>query len=296
MSDLNIYNYANVAAYVLAWLLNSNFDEGPGREGFRVFSGMNELQRRYESIVNPFRYTYLIAHMILLLQGVFTISQLLPKHRQSPLVQECVKFWFLISSVAQLLWSLSLSFETSIAALIAMVFMGIMFYSVTQVLQSQARISDKTQTPEEYWLLRFPFSIHFGWVLCVLVMSINAFFYQFEVAQWLQLVIGYISLAVFGAFSYKMLFKNGTYLNYIIPTTIAWFCVGIAFGEKGRAGELEGLAGNIFETVAAIIGATIAGTTGYLFYTKEYKKSDLNSEISEDSDAVYVNAPEGAIA
>ncbi len=56
-------------------------------------------------------------------------------------------------------------------------------------------------------------------------------------------------------------------------------------------------AGNIFENVAAIIGATIvAETTVYLFHTtKEYKKSDLNSEISKDSGAVYVNAPEGAI-
>lgn len=298
MSDkLNIYNYANVVAFALSWALNSNFAEGPGREGWAIFSGMDELQRRYESIVNPIGYTYLIAHIILLLEGVFTVCQLLPKHRQTVLVQDCVKWWFLSSAVAQLFWSIALSFENVFAGFFGIIFMGIMFYSVTRILQSQAKASDKSQTPEEYWLLRFPFSVHFGWVFAVFVMSINGFFSEFGL--WLQLIVGYISLAAFGAVAYKLLFKNGPSPNYVIPSTIAWVCVGIALGEKGRAGEVEGIFGFVFELIAGVLGAGLAGTTAFLFYKKEYKSNDLNNALNEDAgdhDGVYVNAPEGAIA
>ncbi len=295
--ELNIYNYANVVAFALTWALNSNFNEGPGDEGWRIFSGMEEMHRRYESIVNPIGYTYLIAHLILLLEGVFTVVQLLPKHRQSVLVQHCVEWWFLVSAVSQLAWSIALGFDNVVAAVFGIIFMGSMFFSITKILQSQAAATDKSQSPEEYWLLRFPFSVHFGWAFSVFIMSINGFFMEVEVGVWLQLIIGYLSLAVMGAVVYKMLFFNGVSPNYIIPATISWVLVGIAFGEKGRNGELEGNFGIVFEATAGIFGVVAAGTTAYMFYTKEYKNNSLNNAINEEGDdTVYVNAPDGAIA
>lgn len=88
-AELNNINYVNVATFLLSWLLNSQVaDQGPGNENMiSFFSGLGELARRYESIVTPLGATFLMSHLVLLLQGVFTVAQLLPQYRASSLVQ-----------------------------------------------------------------------------------------------------------------------------------------------------------------------------------------------------------------
>ena len=85
----NRYNVLNVVAFLLSWLINSEvaLDVGPGGDGFYFFEGMRDLGRRIESIVTPAAFTFLTSHLILLMQGVFTIAQLLPKYRSHTLVE-----------------------------------------------------------------------------------------------------------------------------------------------------------------------------------------------------------------
>ena len=228
--SLNYVNALNVLGFALTWVLNSSVAQvGPGAaEGATYFwSGMQSLQMRYESIVNPVGITYLIAHLILLLEGVFAVTQLLPKYRSSPMVQEGVTVWFFISAVAQFLWSIDLGVETTLGSAISVAFMGIMLFSLSKILMTQAAKTDSTQTPEEYWLLRFPFSIHFAWVLAVFVESINGFFVQLGFGTAFQLVLGFLSLFFFAGVGYKMLFANGQYPNYAIPAVLAWFAVSL---------------------------------------------------------------------
>ena len=79
---LTIVNYLNVTAFALSWLLNSEVNFG-----FDFLSGMRKLGRRYDSVVTPSENTFLMSHIVLLFLGIFTVAQLLPKYRQSPLVQ-----------------------------------------------------------------------------------------------------------------------------------------------------------------------------------------------------------------
>ena len=92
--SLTKFNYLNVAAFALAWLLNSEVDLGPEHEFFRFLGGMRDLCRRYESLVTPIESTFLMSHVVLLFLGIFTVVQLLPKYRQSPLVQVSRVFFF----------------------------------------------------------------------------------------------------------------------------------------------------------------------------------------------------------
>ncbi len=84
----NRYNVLNVVAFLLSWLMNSEVNVGPeGNDGFFFFAGMRDLGRRLESIVTPAAFTFLTSHLVLLVQGVFTIAQLLPKYRSHTLVE-----------------------------------------------------------------------------------------------------------------------------------------------------------------------------------------------------------------
>lgn len=293
--QLNVYNYVNILAFGLSWVLNSAVADRPGEEIW-FFNGIRELQRQYESIVNPIALTYLMAHLVLLLEGVFTVTQLLPKFRSSIMVQESVQYWFLASAVSQFLWSIFLGIDAMWASFLSVVAMAGLFVSVTKILMNQAAASDTSQTPEEYWLLRFPFSVHFGWAFSVLLMAINGFFVQLEMGVAFQFTLGFISLVAFGGVAYKMLFMNGPHPNYAVPAVTSWVLIGIALTEQGPKVNFEGWADTIFDGFAALLGIGMTITTGYIYYTKEYKGKELSNSINENDDTVYVSAPEGAMA
>lgn len=296
-NKLTVYNGLNVIAFGLSWLLNSGIGDGPDV----VFDGMEKLRQRYESIVTPASTTYLMAHFVLLLQGVFTVCQLMPKFRGSVMVHEAVKYWFLLSAVAQLIWSLNLGMEGLFGSILSAALMGGLFYCNSRILTSQAHMTFEDQTPEEYWMLRFPFSVNFAWILAVLVESINAIFVQMEFPLFLQVALGFISLAFFGGVGWKMLFANGKCPNYVIPSVLAWFSFGIAFpSDDGPGVELEGILGFIFAFAAGLVGFGLTFATAFLFHKNEYKDDKDETFIkgadsdSDNSDTVYVSAPEGS--
>jgi hypothetical protein len=92
-TPLNAFNFLNVAAFALSWALNSEVELGPGAddEFWSFLGGMRELGRRYQSIVTPAEATYLASHLVLLCQGVFAFTQMLPRYRSSPLLK--VRFY-----------------------------------------------------------------------------------------------------------------------------------------------------------------------------------------------------------
>lgn len=146
-------------------------------------------------------------------------------------LQEGVGYWFLASVLAQLAWCMNLGLENIFGTFVSIVYMGVMVFCNSKILMTQAKLvfNDSDHTPEEYWLLRFPFSLHTGWNIAVFIMSINAFFHFLELAALIQLIIGFVSLAGFVGISYKMLLLNGDKPNYAIPGVLAWFLVSLLF-------------------------------------------------------------------
>lgn len=132
---LNLYNFLNIAGFALSWVLNSDVIRGPDRDdgGNMFFRGIGELFETFESIVMPTSQTFLIAHLILILEGAFAIAQLLPKFRGSIMVQESVKHYFFLSALMQFLWSVDIGIQNLWAAAVSVIFMLTMFVSLTKV-------------------------------------------------------------------------------------------------------------------------------------------------------------------
>mmetsp|Transcript_12820 Transcript_12820/g.15684 ORF Transcript_12820/g.15684 Transcript_12820/m.15684 type:complete len:299 (+) Transcript_12820:123-1019(+) len=294
-AELNKFNYLNVGAFALSWLLNSEADLGPD---FPFLNGMRELGRRYESIVTPAETTFLISHLVLLFQGIFTVTQMLPSYRDSRLVQDGVQHWFFASAVAQLFWSIDLGFENIVGSLFSVLFMACMVYSNGQILMNQAAMTEAEQTSEQYWLLRFPFNLHTGWTMAVFIMSVNAFITFIGSGGFIQLIFGILSLIGFAAMSWKMLLANGDKPNYAIPSVLSWFVLGIAL--DGRAGPnmedyFPAWVVLLFTALSGILGLGMAIFTGYLFYTNEVSESAKAAQASEKEGTAYV-APDSEAA
>lgn len=220
-TGLNINNFLNVAAFALSFVLN--YEDGQEN---KWYNGLSSLFPRYESLMTPADVTLILSKVILVFEGVFTVVQLLPNYRGNDLVQKCVRKRYFILSVAQLLWSIDFNLENMWGSFVSTALMTFMFVAVSKILISQAQISDPlTQTHEEYWLLRFPFNIHCGYIMANFVSSINAMFVQIGFGAAVQFVVAFISIGLFVLAGYKFLFVNGRHGNYAIPSVLSIYLV-----------------------------------------------------------------------
>jgi len=295
-TPLNRINYLNVIAFLLSWTLNSEVDIGPDNAlGFFGFIGsMRELARQYDSIITPVELTFLVSHLVLLFHGVFAVTQCLPKYRGSILVQEGVKYWFFASMLTQLIWTWNFGLDDLIGSILSVLFAALMAFFTSQTLMSQASLTDENQTHEEYWLLRFPFSLQTGWTLAIFILTINGLAREIGLGDLILLIIGFVSLTAFAAISWKMLKANGSRPNYAIPGVLAWFVLGMTFEPKA---EFEGYIGLAFSITTFVVGAAIAVFTGYLFYINEIRSGRFKFPTQEgDEKTAYIAPHDSSVA
>jgi hypothetical protein len=70
----------------------------------------------------------------------------------------------------------------------------------------------------EFWLLRFPFAIHCGWLTAASALNVNVVVVDIDPPADIQLAVGIISLAVLHAISVWVTFG----FNYTIAGVLAW--------------------------------------------------------------------------
>ena len=129
----NLNNFFNIIAFGLSWIIYSNVGLPGSGEDAGIFGGIGNLWHYYGSIVLPTKQVFFVADLVFLTQGMFTIAQLLPAYRSSSMVQDCVKHYFLVSVVMQFLWSIDIGIDTTVASVLSVIIIGVMFFAVTKV-------------------------------------------------------------------------------------------------------------------------------------------------------------------
>lgn len=297
ISDLNLnkYNYMNIGGFVLSLLLN--IDLGPEWE---FGGGVRELPRRGDSISTPGEPIFIICNFIVMFQGIFAVAQCMPQYSTSPMIQEGVRHWFLTSQGMLALWTVIFDYDNLLATILSVAIMFGVLFSLAKVLMSQAEKTElsemESQTAEEYWLLRFPFSVHFAWTITLLVMNVNALLNEFiEDIIWLELLVGVISIAAYGAIAGKMLFANGENPNYVVPFVIAWVTAGIAYDMNGPQVEDFGAVVSFIARAACfVLSLGCAGSSLYLLKKNGHltmpAKQAEESEIEATGETAYAGS------
>ncbi len=232
MAPLNYINYVNVVASCIVALHTAEVDLGPEYEFFQKFSIAALPERYEEGTMTPTQPFFFIFNIVSLFLVLFSIVQLLPAYRSSPMVQGGVEYWFIAAALAQVIGYAIASDERDNTArtFFSTLFFAVMGVFTWMILDKQVKVKSDGSA-EEYWMLRVPFSLLAGWSMCLTIMSANVLVRDaepgFNFGSFMKVVIVLISLAAYAAIPIKLLAFNGSEPNYIIPLVISAVTVSL---------------------------------------------------------------------
>lgn len=287
-SALNWKNFGNLLAFVL----NVLFTYGVGTAGWFGTPSNSELSEKYQTIITPKGTAFSIWAVIFLFQGLFAVVQMLPSFRGRPLVQDGVSFWYMVTCYAQVGWTFTFAYEVNEAALF---FMLVIWISLMALIISQYCVELDSETSKccsmkglmEFWLLKFPFSIHGGWITAASALNVSVIAVDNESPAATQLAVGIICLAVLHALSVWHLFGYKR-PNYTIPCVLIW-ANGWIYAELQQPKQLildtfdqsviDGVAYAAF-SVAMIITIQVVVRVG--FFTFNYAKGSSYLAVQQE--------------
>lgn len=285
-SSLSTLNYINLAAYGLNILITY----GIGVAGLFNLPDNAVLSEKYQTLVTPVGWAFAIWGPIFISEGIFTLAQLLPKYRSNDLVVNGVGYWYAAACIAQCFWTLAFSFEVN---WLAFLFMFTILLLLGKLVQSCYNLVP--ESTGQYWLFKFPFELHCGWIIAAFFVNFSVLFvaYGDDDNYTKQLSVAVLSLAGVAAIALYVLFVLERPL-VTIGGVAAWALCGIsaqlstpkqktadAFGDLVLVG-LKGASGSMSIFFAVVVGLNIL----YLIYVNCWGGAVGTTEIEKNGEAM----------
>lgn len=206
-NSLGLVNVANVVAYVA----NAFVSYGIGTFGLFGFSTNAEVSATFQSLVTPASWTFLIWIFIFAFQLAWAIAQLLSDFRKMPLVTT-IGWNYVIVCVFQIAWTITFCMSIIWASMIGMIgILGFLF----RIFSAQSNLPAEHYL---YWALKFPMTLHYGWIIAATVVNVNVMLVSLGIEETMQF---YIAL---GSLSTLMLVACAT-SDLIVLLVLAWATV-----------------------------------------------------------------------
>jgi len=212
-----------------------------------------ELFNKHPTLLTPnYKSTKFIWGVIFFTQGVFAVAQLFhPRCRDHILLVQGIGPFFILASVAQLIWYVSFAYGmliTSVVflfgALVCAVGLLARQYQIFQ--QAEMKIESKKNTTDMvipggraqkkmedsvddgYLLLRFPFGIYAGWITAMFPLMLSIVISTFEVEVSVLVWVAVMGVALLTGLSMGLLLRKENGLpSYSIPSVIAYYFCGV---------------------------------------------------------------------
>ncbi|KAI2506298.1 hypothetical protein MHU86_8128 [Fragilaria crotonensis] len=189
MMRLSCLNYMNVIAYAA----NTAVTFGIGSFGWFGTNTNTELSQKYQTLVTPIGLTFSIWGIIFITQFIFVVVQLLPTFRATPMVAKAIGYDYVNVCVSQIAWTLAFSFEV---IWLSLIFMLAILYFLLTIVNDQYKLSILEKTSiRDYWLLKFPFAIHCGWILAAAMVNLSVVLVKYNVDADAQYYVAIGTLA-----------------------------------------------------------------------------------------------------
>mmetsp|Transcript_21208 Transcript_21208/g.43440 ORF Transcript_21208/g.43440 Transcript_21208/m.43440 type:complete len:408 (+) Transcript_21208:119-1342(+) len=268
-SRIGIRNLLNLAAFGASLFIHY----GIGVWGLNgILPTIREVTASHRTLITPVDWTHWIWAVIYALEGMFVIAQLLPSHRARPVVLQGAGYFFVYSCLAQIAWTMFYSFCMFLVAFIMMAtnLVALCFLIISQFV---ARSRDEGRT--EYLLLRFPFSLHVGWVFVETAVNFSILSMHSGWSDGEQLCAAIVSLG-------SLLLVGSLFLGaqtakgLVVPAVMIWAFVGIGIALKNPDDSLR----NQFDDViivgvrraalsfSVMISAVLAPRLAYIVFDK----------------------------
>lgn len=221
---LNHKNYLNLVAYIA----NITLVYGIGNAGWLGTPDNGELSLKYQTLVTPSGTAFLIWSIIFLSQGAFAVLQFLPRFRAHPMVQDGLSYWYSAVTATQIGWTITFAYEIIPASL---AFMITIWISLIAILYKQY-YTQSDGSILEFWVLRFPFQIHAGWITAASALNVNVQVVSMNQPAEVQLAVAIVSLAVLHAISVWVTFHIPR-PQWTISCVLCW-AFGWIYSELGN--------------------------------------------------------------
>ncbi len=135
-----------------------------------------EISDSFPNLFTPVGFTFSIWGIIYLLLAGYTIFQFLDKKRKE--LTGKINTYFIISSIANILWVFSWHYKIIWASLILM---AVILWSLIKIADIMR--TEKFSNKEEI-LVRWPFSIYFGWITVAAIANVVVFSVSINWSGW----------------------------------------------------------------------------------------------------------------
>lgn len=223
----------------------------------------------YETLLTPSQWAgdYLWIP-VLSLEGIFAVVQLLPAVRSRPEVVEGVGYSFFYVALAQSLATILFCLKWIIPSWFALATTAL-FLLVLHLKLKQQFATTALHSSWKFWVFRFPFDVHLGWLLPLLAARASMLFRHYgkdHVAPLLILLLGdtvddvglqlgadIVAMSLLLPCAGAYLVRNHGPPDWVVPILILWAYIGIACRLVHTPEALVELYGK--EIVEAVRGA-----------------------------------------
>jgi len=222
-AHLNGLNYLNVLTYFLNVFVS--YGIGVWGLGGRLPKRVDVFEES-ETLITPARWAYFLWCPILVFEAIFAIAQLAPHYRARPIIQQGTGFFFFYTCLIQTAWTLFFSFRLYTLSFVAVV---CALLSMAFLLASQhfSRVRGR-KSLVEYWLFRFPFYLHCGWLILCSVVQFSILFRHLTSNVGVQLAADVVALGAMLPAATYFLTGQPSGPDFVIPLVIVWSYIGIA--------------------------------------------------------------------
>lgn len=207
-------NYINLVAYVLNCVITYASLTG-------IWGETNsDLSAKYQTLVTPAGWAFIIWGPIFIWEGVFAVAQMLARFRGSEVVQLASPWWW-GACLCQCVWTFAFAQEVIFLSLLMM--LGILACLTGLVV----RTGGLQLTWAEYLCLRAPFCLHLGWIICASAVNTNVQFDAGKASQEVLLAVAVLSFVAIVAANVALV-TTAVKPDAITSLVAAWALVAVA--------------------------------------------------------------------
>ena len=181
----------------------------------------SDVSASVPTLVTPAGFTFGVWGVIYLALLMFVIYQILPSQADNAHI-DGIGWWFVISSVANIIWIILWHYEQFALTVVAML---ILLISLTMIYV-RLSIGTKSVNRWDYLLVNLPFSIYLAWICVATIANVSIFLTE---SQWDQFGISDAqwAAAVIGLIVALALIFLVTRRDFFFAAVIVWALVGI---------------------------------------------------------------------